>query len=260
MSNDAAVWHDDLGLNDDDKGYLTDKGVKSAGDFIASYRELERYQGNSIALPDDKASAEDWARIHNRLGRPAQADGYDFGDLNQVDDKGKAEIEWFRGAAHELGFSQKQAAALLERYAERGAEQLQTEIQTRTEAHEKAMARLHAEWGAETGRNTALAERAVKALGLSQDEVNGLVSGPGGKAMLSRVMARIAPILGEDHQIGQAGNNGLDISTEDAKAKIAAVYDDPEHPYHKAGRPGHGAAVDSMRKFFQASYSDQIAV
>jgi len=225
MSNDAAVWHDDLGLNDDDKGYLTDKGVKSAGDFIASYRELERYQGNSIALPDDKASAEDWARIHNRLGRPAQADGYDFGDLNQVDDKGTAEIEWFRGAAHELGFSQKQAAALLERYAERGAEQLQTEIQTRTEAHEKAMARLHAEWGAETGRNTALAERAVKALGLSQDEVN-----------------------------------GLDISTEDAKAKIAAVYDDPEHPYHKAGRPGHGAAVDSMRKFFQASNSDQIAV
>ncbi len=144
-----SEWHENLGLSEDDAKYLSGKGVKSAGDFVASYRELERYQGNSIALPGGDASAEDWGRIHDRLGRPEQAEGYDFGDLSKLDAAGKAEIDWFRGAAHELGFSQKQAADFLTRYAARGAERVERDGKARTEAEAAAMARLHAEWGAE---------------------------------------------------------------------------------------------------------------
>ncbi len=259
MSNDETLWHDNLGLNDDDTSYLADKGVKSAGDFIASYRELERYQGNSFTVPGADASPDDWARIHSRLGRPDTADAYEFGDLDGLDDKGRAKIDWFRNAAHGLGFSQKQAATLLERYAAHGAEQLESENKTRAETDHEAMAKLHAEWGTEAARNSALAERAVKALGLSQPKVDGLVSAPGGKAVLARAMARIAPKLGEDVQIGKAGNGGLDMSREDAQAKITAIYDDPEHPYHKAGDPGHGAAVDAMRSYFQAANPEEAA-
>ncbi|MDA1100814.1 MAG: hypothetical protein O2967_17720 [Proteobacteria bacterium] len=251
--SDEAVWHDNLGLNDDDAAYLSGKGVKSAGDFVASYRELERYQGNSIALPGAAAGPEDWARIHNRLGRPETADGYDFGDVSGMDDAGRAELDWYRGVAHELGLSQQQAVEFVSRYAQRGAEQVQAATAARTAAEAAALAELHAEWGAAAERNTALAAQAVRALGLSQDEVDAMAESPGGKASLARALAKIAPQLGEDVQVGKGRSGDLSLSKADAQARITGIYGDPEHPYHQADHPGHRAAVETMQGYFQAA-------
>lgn len=253
VNTGAAAWHDGLDLGDEDRDYLAEKGVKSAGDFVASYRELERYQGNSIALPGPDAGDQDWARIHDRLGRPETPENYDFGDLDGIDGRDKAQIDWFRQTSHDLGLSQKQAAELLARFSEFGAKRAAEDQAAESRAAAEAMARLHDEWGPEKHKNNALAERAIKALGLSQDEVDALTAGPAGKVALSRAMARIAPKLGEDRQVGKGANGGLELSRADARARIDAVYDDPDHPYHKASHPGHQAAVDTMRDYFLAA-------
>ncbi len=259
MSDNDATWHATLGLNEADSAYMTEKGAATAGDFIESYRTLERYQGNSIALPGDDATAEDWGRIHNRLGRPETADAYDFGDLSQVDDRGKAEIDWFRNTSHELGLSQKQAGGLLGRFSEYGARREESETAAGKQAALDAMAALHAEWGAEKDKNTALADRAIRALGLGENDIAALTATPAGQVALNRAMARIAPKLGEDVQIGKGRGGDLALSRADAQARITAIYGDPEHPYHTAGHPGHRAAVETMAEYFQAANPDEAA-
>jgi hypothetical protein len=259
MSDNDAAWHGTLGLNEADSAYMTGKGAATAGDFIESYRTLERYQGNSIALPGDDATAEDWGRIHNRLGRPETAEDYDFGDLSQVDDRGKAEIDWFRNTSHELGLSQKQAGDLLARFSDYGAKREESDTAAGKQAALDAMAGLHAEWGPEKDKNTALANRAIKALGLGDDDVAALTATAAGKVALTRAMARIAPKLGEDTQIGKGRGGDMALSKADAKTRITAIYGDPEHPYHKAGHPGHRAAVDTMAEYFQAANREEAA-
>ncbi len=260
--DDSGNWYDGLGLDEDTANYLAAKGVKGAGDLVNSYRELERYQGKSIALPGKGAGSDEWGRIYDRLGRPKDPGGYVLKSMGKS--MSKEEAAWYRETAHELGLSQKQASGLAKKLAERGRAGVEADETARAEHNSQEFARLDREWGEDKDRNYELARRAARALGIEGGELDALGEAIGSQAGIVRLLARLAPRLGEDSQTGRGtgpgAGGGVDgfvpISKGAAEARIAAIREDPEHPFHTADHPEHQRAVDHMLSLYETVYPD----
>lgn len=59
------------------KEVLEKKQFKTIADMAKSYQELEKMTGNSIRIPED-GDPKKLAEIYNKLGRPAEAKGYEY--------------------------------------------------------------------------------------------------------------------------------------------------------------------------------------
>jgi hypothetical protein len=101
----------------------------SPGDVFKSYAELEKRQGNSIAIPDEKAKPEDaqkwWAETSPKLAargfietKPESPDKYEwkFEGVQPEEIANDAVLKKFAPIAHELGLSNRQASALVEKF------------------------------------------------------------------------------------------------------------------------------------------------
>src|SRR5690606_8597707 len=97
---------------EDSNAYVSNKGWKEPSDLLMSYRNLEKFAGgakNLLELPPEDASPEVLDAFYSKLGRPANPDEYGL----QPPQGGDPELtNWFKGTAHKLGLSAKQAQAL----------------------------------------------------------------------------------------------------------------------------------------------------
>ena len=250
-----AGWYERHGLDAEHNEFIAGKGYRSLGELINAYRELERYQGKSIAVPRANAREEDWARVWDRLGRPQAPDGYHFEGFDGVGDDDRATIEWFREAAHRLGLTQRQAEGLLTSFASRNQELGQAAGEQRKREAAAALNALQREWGAETDGHIECARRAVRSLELDDRELASLSRALGSDAELLRVLARLGPKFGEDVQIGR-GRDPLALSAGQARQRIDAIYHDREHPYHDGDHPAHGAAVQEMLRLNEVVHGE----
>jgi hypothetical protein len=76
--------------------------------LATAYQELEKFKGggNALVIPEAE-DAEGWADVYKTLGRPDEADAYEYerGEDSPVDDALMGEFKKF---AHEIGCTQKQ--------------------------------------------------------------------------------------------------------------------------------------------------------
>ena len=251
----AAPWFDGATLAPEAARYLAGKGYRSLGELVDAYREMERYQGKSIALPRANAREEDWARVWDRLGRPQQPDGYRFASYDNVGEDDRALIDWFRGTAHQLGLTQRQAEGLLDAYAGRNREQAAAAIEQARETARAGLQSLAQEWGAEAEANFERARRAVLVLELDERELASLAAAMGSDAGLLRLLSRLGPRLGEDTAVGR-GRDPLALSPGQAQARIERIYQDPGHAYHDGDHPEHAAAVQEMLRLNEVLHGE----
>lgn len=118
--------------------------------------------GEKVARPTEKSSPEDWDRFFNQMGRPENAESYDFGDF-QPPENVPWDGELQKGLVediHAAGLSNAQANQLMRAYASRQAEAHEAALVTSNQAHESMEDSLRNEWGLEYDANLALTMKA----------------------------------------------------------------------------------------------------
>lgn len=245
-----APWYD--GVTDEHRGVIEAKSWGSLDDAIKSYRALETtLRGgtpeNMVRIPEE-GDTDGWNALLTRLGRPENADGYDFGlpDTVPADDP---LISWFRGAAHEAGMSNGAASQIIKSFQEHlggvrekadGDKQLQGE---------QDLDALQTEWGAAYAEKETMARNAAKQFGLNAEQLDSIEDAIG-TAELMRTFANIGAALGEDTIVTTeetTPNEGA-LSPEAAKVKINELYGDEAFAkkLNNKSHPEHKAAVDRL--------------
>ena len=100
-------------VNQENHGYIENKGWKGPDDMLNSYMGLEKMRG----VPEDQIlkiplaeDADGMNEMYNRLGRPETADGYELG-LEEGDYS-----KWYTETVHGLGLNNEQAKGLQSGY------------------------------------------------------------------------------------------------------------------------------------------------
>ena len=248
---------------------------ESPADLAKSYAELEHYRGSSIRIPSAEAGdeqmaefterllqvpgvtripAEDdkagWDNIYQQLGRPGEAKGYEFEQVEGFSDP-EAEGE-LKTLAHELGLSKAQAAAVHKHFATNVA----AEDNGKAEASEKAMGELKGEWGQAfehkmTQAQVAAAQLNKQVPGISEYFDN--MAAKGMDANMIRLMDVVAGLMSETGAVPSAPSVG--VTREEAKAKLSDIRDNPNHPANNDMDPKYEEARDEVMKLYKAAYS-----
>lgn len=168
-----SSWLD--GLSEGNRALAQNKGWTDLNKVLTGYAELEAFQGQSIRVPAEDASPEERERFLARLGRPENAEHYEFKrpeglspDLPYNDGLAQAAKPWL----HQAGLSQKQAEIIHDGFARFAGARAQAAREAQARAVEETHDVLVREWGPmESERfrtNLALASRAVAKLGLGE--------------------------------------------------------------------------------------------
>ena len=233
--------------------YRNEKCLESVPDVKTlqkNYVESQKYIGGAIKIPKDDATPDEWAKFHEKLGRPAKAEDYKFDPkgLPQGMQYDEARLTAFRQKAHELGITQKQAEGLFGWYnADVGAHFANTE-----KGKQAAISGLKDEWGPTFDRNVSLAQRAVKEYGDETTKAMLDETGLGNDPRVIKLFARIGMALGEDKVI--SNGPGAIMNEKSAQQKITAIMSDQKHAYFDKANPGHDAAVKEVEALYRLAY------
>lgn len=243
------------GLNDGHKGYVQNKGFKSANDVLESYVNLEKLIGvpkeRLVKLPETP-DAPEWGEIYGRMGRPEKPEGYKFAVTEKLGDP-----EFSKTASamfHKAGLTAKQAetvAAELNTYFDTKVTTGETDYKTKVESD---LASLKKEWGAAFDQNVAAAKNAGVKLGIAPDKMQALESvlGFGGTV---KFVHELGTKLGEANFVAGDGTGGpgFGISTPvAAKARINELMGDPE--FTRRYLAGETPQRQEMERLHQQAY------
>ena len=111
----SGSWTDAI-QSDELKGSKSLGKFKSLDDLVSSYLSAEKEVSSRLKVPDkdDDAGLDD---IYGKLGRPENAEGYDFSEVEGSDllagEAAQANLGAFRDIAHKERLTKRQAAALM---------------------------------------------------------------------------------------------------------------------------------------------------
>lgn len=218
-----------------DKGWKLDNPTDLAIAATKSYMQAESLIGHSpeltVKLPKD-ANAPEWNGVWQKLGRPADAKGYDFSGIKFADgtDLDAGFTDFMRETAFKRNLPASAARSLAEDFTKflEGSETRELAENTAAVSAEKQT--LAKNWGPNHAQNMLVAQNAVRALGLDPATVNAL-EGVVGYAKVMEMFRNIGSKIGEDKFIATEGNGagGKGVMTLDAaKVRKAELYKDTE--------------------------------
>ena len=217
-------WYDSLGLDDEAKGVIQNKGWQDASSIIKSYRELEKFSGRdkSDFLEIPKGEDADYSSVWNKLGRPEDPSGYELHDEQDI-------AKSAREAFYNAGLTKKQASQLqdwFEKYAvdfdNANKEKATKELEER---NTKAIETLRKDWGADFESNAELCKTAVKKFEITDDQLDaiGNIIGPD---KVAKMFLDMAVRTDADKPLTGYESGGKE-TVEQAKARIAELQADP---------------------------------
>jgi hypothetical protein len=159
---ETAAWAKNRGYKLDDPALVAEalRGHFNAEKLIG----LDR-AGRTVALPKDGAPAEEWAAVYKKLGMPETANDYKLPAELSNDPVAKA----FAENMHAEGMTQKQFDKAMEFVAAQ-SEQIQSQQEQEYQVKaEQAVQSLRQEWGQEFELRAETSKRAVRELGISQE-------------------------------------------------------------------------------------------
>ena len=130
----------------------------SQEDFIKAMLEDRRANGEAIKLPGAEATEEEWSKVYDKLGRPANPEGYELSKaLPEGLELNEGMYNEFIQNSYSAGLSKKQATKLYDWYNAKCAE-LNKNVTAQIEASYKksvddAVAALKKEWGTDYQKN-----------------------------------------------------------------------------------------------------------
>ena len=216
------------GFNDELKGYVATKGFKDTAAVLNSYQNLEKLIGHPqekiLKLPDNMEDPKALADIYNRLGRPADKEGYKL----QAPEGGDKEFtEWAKGTFHEAGLTSKQAHALFQKYNEHVGNLTKAQSESYQADIAKQETALKTEWGAAFEQKVNSAKRAAKEFGVSAEAIDKLEKSMGFTGVM-KFFDQIGSKLGEGSYINGDSNTGGSLTPEAARGKLKLLIKDAD--------------------------------
>jgi hypothetical protein len=239
----------------DSKALVAAKGWRGPEDALRSYANLERLMGGDrIAVPATDATPEAWDAVYAKLGRPANADGYQLQRPRGFDGYSEDLAASFRQAAFAAGLSDRQARALHDFYVAHAAERADAAAEDASAASGALERNLRATWGPQYDANVALAKRAARAFAPpeSLDALEGALEAP---ALLG-LFARIGAAMGEDRLVGE-GERSLAFGPDQARMEIARIegqMTDPRSVLMDRSHPEHDSLVRRRDALYRLAF------
>jgi hypothetical protein len=129
------------------KGWVNEDGSYKTEDVLKSYQTLEKRIGSMVAVPDDKAKAEDRDAFFQKLGWPGKPEGYEFARPEGLPEHipyDAAFADKFKVWANEAKLPVGQAQALHDQYVKQFADDIasfQQELQGKAKAAHETLTR-----------------------------------------------------------------------------------------------------------------------
>ena len=258
----APTWT--TGLSEDHLGIVAHKGWESPADVLKSYDELQKHVGRDpqtlITIPGPDATAEDWSRVHQKLGRPNDANGYTLAEREGATEQYDTFI---RQQAFDLDLTPAQAERYRERFYEQASAVQKSRRDARTDAFGNTVTTLMAEWGDTYKEKNAQAADGVLFVGgekfLASVEREGLNADP----EFVKAMAKIGELTSEPGGLVHNGRGrGFGKSPGEAKAELASLKMDENftNALFDKRHPGHKNAVERQSSLFAIAHPENRAV
>jgi hypothetical protein len=248
---ESNVWG--ASFDEETQAYVGAKGWQSPNDLLQSYRNLEKFAGGSknlLELPGVDAEDSAWDQVYSRLGRPESPDGYEFPQMEGADPE---LTEWFKGTAHQLGLTGKQAAKLYDAWNGIAGEKMQAIQQAEQQQSAQALESLQKEWGRAFDSQISAGKQAVNALGYSAEQLDA-IEAKLGTAETLKLFATIGSKMGEPSFEGseRSGESGFGITPAAARQQIADLKMDKNFmENYIAGNPD---AIAKMKRLMESAY------
>ena len=211
-------------------GYTANKGWKDPSEVVRSYQNLEKLMGadkagNAIVVPKADADPKEWGAVYDRLGRPANPDGYKV----SVPEGGDAEFQkGMLTVAHEAGLSQAQAEKLFGTFNERALAAMAQQQQAKVAQFQQDEQSIRTEWGAAYTQNLAQAQAAARFLGIDAatiDKISDSLGHKGTMQLLQKIGSRSVESEFVDGGADKPGFSSV-MSPAQAKSEIKSLAED----------------------------------
>ena len=247
-------WHGRLS-NDDNKGWLANKGFKDLDTWVESHKNLEKLVGEQrLAIPKGDEDKANWDKVFNALGRPEKPEAYQF-KAPEGKELNPEMIGHFAPLMHELGLNQRQASGLVEAYTALEATKAAQEATAFAAKSDQDIRDLRTEWGETFDSKIEVGRRAMRQFGMTES-VDALEKAMGTKGLLS-LLAKIGEGLGEHRIENGGGSTTFGLTPAAAQQKIADLKAD--RAWSKAYIEGDAGKREEMARLMRAAYPDQAA-
>lgn len=250
----AASFQDSL--PEDLRGNPSLKNFNDVGSLAKSYVHAQRMVGaDKIPLPGNNSTDDDWSRVYDKLGRPADIKDYDVSLPDIFEDDG------FRKSIHAAGLNQKQAASVaqfMQSQTEAANEKLnayQEQAKLDTEAELKAKYGKTFEDAIKRAQATAKYFLGSKGDAASEDNIFGNYRLADGR-MLGDLPELIVLLESVSHELAEDdlkldSSNENAMTPQDAQDEIDQLQADRKNgAYWNKHHPEHDKAVARVQELF----------
>lgn len=242
-----------MGLNDDLRSYVQNKGFKDTAAVVESYRNFEKLHGvphdRIMKLPENLDTPEGRA-IFEKLGAPKDAKEYSINLAKEAADEEIA--SGLREVAFKSGMTNKQVENLVnwwnginESRTKKSSEETQLRL---TDAQNN----LKKEWGSAFEQNKQIADQGALKMGFGEKEIQalGAALGPDKALML---LHKLGTATGEATFVPGASAGGSVMTPNAAQAEITRLKADTGFAARLAR--GDAEAKDQWNRLNQWAYS-----
>lgn len=240
------------------------KNINDVGSLAKSYVHAQRMVGaDKIPLPGSNSTDDDWIKVYDKLGRPADIKDYDVTMPDMFDGNG------FRESVHAAGLNQKQAASVaqfIHSQSEAANEKLnayQEQARLDTEAE------LRQEYGKTFDDKIKRAQSTAKYLlgskgdPSSKDNILGNIRLADGRMLgdhpdIIRMFEAMSHEIAEDDLDGVTTESAM--TPQDAQEEIDTIQADRSGPYWNKHHPEHDKMVARVNELFEYVHPEENVV
>lgn len=219
--------------------------IKSLEGLAKSHINAQKMLGKErLSVPGEDASDEERAAFFEQLGRPANAEGYQFREAldGQAIGMDAGLMDSMAKAFHDAGLNDQQANAVVTGYLEQNAQRMQEMEEISERTVESTIEALKRDWGDDFEANLEQANEAAKQLfeGDQFEAFTKIRLADGSFLGDTVLMTKLMHALGDSLQEGQLhqGLQAMQMTESDAQQRLAELqshpaYMDPNHPEHQ---------------------------
>ncbi len=243
------------------RNWVQAKGFKDPFAVAESAYNLEKLigfdkAGRTLVMPKDDATPEERAAFHQKLGAPANADGYKIPEALAADPV----VKEFRDVALKSGMSQKTFDEAISFVTTKAQAMEQERQQAASAKSEQDMSALKIEWGQTYDKHVELAKRAAASFIPAESpqaraEILSKIEGAIGTGAMMRLFAKIGDGLGEHSAHSSADIPGFDgFTPAQARGKIEALKSD--RAWIESYLKGDKEKMEQMQRLTKAAYPE----
>ena len=235
------------------KPFVNKEGEVNVANLLKSYVDTKKSFGNKVAVPSEHASEDEWADFYEKVaGHPKEIAKYEV--TRPEESKISQELfDTMKGKLHAAKVPAAQAMDFFKSIEEESVaiqKNMDTGMAAKVKEEHDA---LRSEWGQAFEQNAKAASSVIIEYGDDDFKQYAKDSGLTSDAKFTKFLLAVSNELNSEAvDRGTRGNNNPGFLTPgDASVKINEMRGDAKHPYNDRNHPGHGDAVNEMKKLYE---------